>query len=228
MRAGRCFAEMVAVLVAVNVIRALGWFGPPAVPAAVVVAAVVLIAWLNGATPADLGLRRSDLRAGLGYGLAALALVAVIVVGGALIPWTNSAYHDTRADTSGGGLVYELVVSVLLVTVVPEELAFRGLLLGSGVRLWRSLRAVLITSALFGLWHIAPTLHTIADNSATSGLSGTAAGRAVAVAGAVLATFVAGVVFCWLRLRSGSLLASVIAHFATNGVALVVAWVVTL
>jgi membrane protease YdiL (CAAX protease family) len=31
-------------------------------------------------------------------------------------------------------------------------------------------------------------------------------------------------VFCWLRLRSRSLIAPVMAHLATNGLALAVAW----
>ena len=46
------------------------------------------------------------------------------------------------------------------------------------------------------------------------------------MAGAVVVTFVAGLVFGWLRLRSRSLVAPVLAHVATNGLALVAAWVV--
>jgi len=44
------------------------------------------------------------------------------------------------------------------------------------------------------------------------------------VLGSIAVTFVAGLIFCWLRLRSSSLLAPVMAHFATNGLALAVAW----
>jgi len=44
------------------------------------------------------------------------------------------------------------------------------------------------------------------------------------VLGSVTVTFVAGLVFCWLRLRSRSLIAPVMAHCATNGLALAVAW----
>jgi membrane protease YdiL (CAAX protease family) len=47
------------------------------------------------------------------------------------------------------------------------------------------------------------------------------------VLGAVLATFVAGLVFSWLRLRSGSLVAPVLAHLGTNAITFVVAWAVT-
>ena len=45
------------------------------------------------------------------------------------------------------------------------------------------------------------------------------------MAGAVVVTFLAGLVFAWLRLRSRSLVAPVLAHVATNGLALVAAWV---
>jgi len=47
-----------------------------------------------------------------------------------------------------------------------------------------------------------------------------------AAAGTFVATFAAGLAFCWLRIRSGSLLAPAMAHLATNSVALVVAWLV--
>ncbi|MBV8951398.1 MAG: CPBP family intramembrane metalloprotease [Actinobacteria bacterium] len=51
-------------------------------------------------------------------------------------------------------------------------------------------------------------------------------GATVLVAAAVAITFAAGVLFCWLRLRSRSLLAPLLAHLATNGAAFVVAWFV--
>jgi membrane protease YdiL (CAAX protease family) len=44
------------------------------------------------------------------------------------------------------------------------------------------------------------------------------------VFGAVAVTFAGGLVFAWLRLRSRSLLAPVLAHAATNGLGLAVAW----
>jgi membrane protease YdiL (CAAX protease family) len=40
------------------------------------------------------------------------------------------------------------------------------------------------------------------------------------VVGTVLLTTVAGAVFCWLRVRSGSLLAPVLLHWALNGLGL--------
>jgi membrane protease YdiL (CAAX protease family) len=46
------------------------------------------------------------------------------------------------------------------------------------------------------------------------------------VLGAMVSTFLAGLVFAWLRMRSGSVVAPMIAHLSTNGVAFTVAWVV--
>jgi uncharacterized protein len=46
------------------------------------------------------------------------------------------------------------------------------------------------------------------------------------VLGSIAVTFLAGLVFCWLRLRSRSLIAPVLAHVATNGLALTVAWLI--
>jgi membrane protease YdiL (CAAX protease family) len=115
-------------------------------------------------------------------------------------------------------------VSIVLLTAIPEEFAFRGVLLGSALKMWGPWRASLVTSALFGLWHIAPTLHTMSDNRAVRGLSATVGGQALLVLGSIAVTFVAGLVFCWLRLRSRSLIAPIIAHAAINGLALTVAW----
>ena len=142
----------------------------------------------------------------------------------AVIPATNGFLHDSRAQISGGRLLYELAVSILLLTAIPEEFAFRGVLLGSALRLWGPLRASLVTSVLFGLWHIAPTLHTMRTTAPSRACPPASPGR------------------CWwcsARLRSRSppawssagsgcgrrsLIAPVLAHFATNGLALAVAW----
>ncbi len=227
MRAGRCFLLTVAVLVLFSAARAAGWLDPASyayVSVGLLVVALALIAWTFGARPADLGLRRADMGSGLRYGAGAFGIVLLVLVVAAVIPATNGFLHDSRAQISGGRLLYELAVSIVLLTAVPEEFAFRGVLLGSAVRLWGPLRASLITSALFGLWHIEPTLHTMSDNRAVAGASASVGGQVLVVLGAIAVTFVAGLAFCWLRLRSRSLIAPVIAHAATNGLALVVAW----
>jgi uncharacterized protein len=225
-RAGQCFLQAVAVLAAFNVARSFGLLGPPLLSVTVLCAVLGLIAWRSRATWADLGLEAGGLPRGLGYGAAAVGLVLLVLVAAALLPATNGFLHDSRADIPGGELLFRLGVSVVLLTAIPEEFAFRGVLLGSALRLWRPWRASLATSALFGLWHVAATLHTMPDNPAGRDLGSTLGGQVLVVSGSVAVTFAAGLVFCWLRLRSSSLLAPVLAHAATDGLALAVAWVV--
>jgi uncharacterized protein len=222
--AGRCFVLTVGVLVLFTVARSLGLLGPLPVAVGLLVAAVVLIAWSSGATRDDLGLGRADMGAGVRYGAGAFGVVLLILLAAAVVPVTNGFLHDSRAHIDGGRLLYEVGVPILLLTAIPEELAFRGVLLGSGLRLWGPWRASLITSALFGLWHIAPTLHTMSDNHVFRGEAASVAGQVLLVLGSIIVTFVAGLAFCWLRLRSMSLIAPVMAHVATNGLALTVAW----
>ena len=133
---------------------------------------------------------------------------------------TSDFLDDDRARLGFGSLVFELVVSILLLTVIPEELTFRGVLLGAGSETWGPRKGAVASSAVFGLWHIAPTLNTAGGNAQLSDAGSTAAGTAGVVVGAVLVTFVAGMVFSWLRLRSGSVVAPMLAHLATNGVTL--------
>jgi CAAX protease family protein len=222
--AGRCFAGAVSVLVLFSVARPFGLLGPPVVAASVLTLALTLIAWGTGATRAGLGLGRTNMRAGLLYGAGAFGAVLVVLLLAAVLPATNGFLHDSRAQIDGGRLLYQLGVSIVLLTAIPEEFAFRGVLLGSGLRLWGPWRASLITSVLFGLWHIAPTLHTMHDNHALHGVAASTGGQVLLVLGSVGVTFLAGLVFCWLRLRSRSLIAPVIAHAAVNGLALTVAW----
>jgi membrane protease YdiL (CAAX protease family) len=223
-KAGRCFVQAVAVLALFTVARGYGLLGPTAVAVSVLTAVLILIAWRAGAGLADLGLGRADAGAGLRYGAGAFGVVLLVLVVAAVIPATNGFLHDSRAQIDGGRLLYELGVPIVLLTAIPEEFAFRGVLLGSGLRLWGPRRASLITSALFGLWHIAPTLHTMSDNHVFKGAATSVVGQVLLVLGSIVVTFIAGLVFCWLRLRSGSLIAPVMAHVATNGLALTVAW----
>jgi membrane protease YdiL (CAAX protease family) len=66
----------------------------------------------------------------------------------------------------------------------------------------------------------------MSDNRAISSASNNFAGQVLLVTGTVVATFIAGLVFSWLRLRSRSLIAPILAHIATNGLALLIAWFV--
>lgn len=126
---------------------------------------------------------------------------------------------------SGPHILLEIAIPIFLLTVLPEEFAFRGVMFASGRELWGGRGATFMTSVLFGPWHISPTLGTMSQNGQFDNATATMEGTIVLIAGSVLATFVAGFVFSWLRLRSRSLLAPVVAHLSINGIALVLAWI---
>ncbi|HEV2870259.1 MAG TPA: CPBP family glutamic-type intramembrane protease, partial [Actinomycetota bacterium] len=79
------------------------------------------------------------------------------------------------------------------------------------------------SSGLFGLWHVVGSLGGGAANAAIVGVvGGDAAGTMLRVVVTVAFTALAGVVLCWLRLRSGSLLAPILAHWTVNGLGVIV------
>ena len=79
--------------------------------------------------------------------------------------------------------------------------------------------AIAVTSGVFGIWHIRPTAAALRVN-------GFADDRRQATARVAAATTAGGALFSWLRARSGSLLAPVLLHLATNCVGPVIAWAV--
>ena len=183
-----------------------------------VVAGCTVALGLWGGLDADgLGLSPRRLTDGLRYGGLAFGAVTAVVLLGLVIPVTRHAFHSTRADITAGQLLLQVLVTIPLGTVVVEELAFRGAVLGLLRLAMPTVWAVVACSVLFGLWHVPAVL------GAASGSHGQVL---AAAAGTFVATFAAGVVFCWLRIRSGSLLAPAMAHLATNTVALIVAWLV--
>jgi membrane protease YdiL (CAAX protease family) len=97
--------------------------------------------------------------------------------------------------------------------VLFEELIFRGVLLGAMLRRWDARWSIVATSILFGLWHLPDVVHT----------SGGPLHVAGAVAGTVVVTTAAGVLFGILRLRSASLVAPILAHLAFDAGAYVLA-----
>jgi uncharacterized protein len=225
--ARRCFVVGVCVLALYNVVRGLGAFGALKDASAIGLLLVfVVLAWKANLTVADLGLARADMRRGARFGTVALMVTVAVLVVAWAIPATSDFLEDSRADVSGPRVLFEIAVPILLLTVILEEFVFRGVLFASGRVVWGERGATLVSSVAFGLWHISPTLGTMSQNPQLDDTTTTTGGTILLVAGSVLVTFVAGLVFCWLRLRSRSLLAPIIAHLATNGAALVIAWIV--
>ncbi|MFF3620388.1 CPBP family intramembrane glutamic endopeptidase [Streptomyces sp. NPDC002467] len=208
----------VAVLVVANLVMHR-WSGPIGVLTAVVVSALLLgvLRWAGG-TRADAGLAPGTLARGARWALALAGVVAVVYLAGALLPPTRTLFEDRRYEgMSAGGLLLRVLVTVPVGTVLVEEVAFRGVLYGLVDRARGAVWATTVSSLLFGLWHVLPSLHLATAKPALTAVFGdSAVGAGLAVAGAVLFTAAAGVLFCELRRRSGSLLAPMGLHWAVN------------
>jgi sodium transport system permease protein len=96
---------------------------------------------------------------------------------------------------SGRGLALDLFAFAVS-PAVCEELLFRGAILGASARVLRPASAVLVNGLLFGLFHL--DLYRL------------------------FPTFLLGVVLAALRLRSGSIVPSMVFHLLNNGCAIVV------
>lgn len=188
-----------------------------------VAAAIVWGARRAGHRWHDLGLARERLPSGLAWGGAAFALVALVLAVALAVPATRPLLADGRmAGMSGSGVAFLALVRIPLGTVVLEEVAFRGVLLGALQRRWGRVAAVLGSSAVFGLWHITPTIEMLDANQ----LAADPMARVAALAGAVALTAGAGVLFSLLRIASGSVVAPMLAHTATNSLAALAAYAV--
>lgn len=183
---------------------------------------LVLIAWGAGLAWSLLGLDPQDLAAGLRWGWLAVLLVAVgmavIAAGAGRSAIVARLLADRRADLPPDELALHAFVRIPIGTALFEEVVFRGVLLGALLAVTSTAAAVAASSVVFGLWHVVPTLRTLDINGVED-----PAARRRAVAGAVVATTLAGIVLAGLRLVSGSVAAPVLAHAAVNSLGLLVA-----
>ncbi|GLW28523.1 CPBP family intramembrane glutamic endopeptidase [Actinoplanes regularis] len=215
---------VLAILTAVNVADKFGPRHTGLVAGPLVALTLVLIARRAGLSWHDLGLSRRTLLPGLKYALGAVAIVAVVYTAGAAIPATRVVFHDVRYHLHPGAALLTAFVVVPLGTVLLEEVAFRGVLLGLVNRHRGATWASITSSVLFGLWHILPSLRLTQVNQAVGAALGVGiTGRILAIVGAVAFTALAGLLLCELRRRSGSLLAAAALHWATNGLGLLIA-----
>lgn len=193
-------------------------------------ALVILISVrLGGLSAEAIGLGASHLRSGLRWGAAIGAGVAFTVVTAALVPGSREWFVDDLGREPTATLLGHIFVTIPFGTVVLEEVAFRGCLPAlADTRPWATTtRTVLLSSSLFGLWHVLPSLD-LGDRNDTMGSAASGwLGETVPVLAAVSATAVAGAALLWVRRRSGSVVAPALIHWALNASATAAAWIAT-
>jgi membrane protease YdiL (CAAX protease family) len=174
-----------------------------------VIAAIAVAARL---TRDDVGLSRDALPAGVRVGLLSVLVVGVVVAVGVTALGGDSSLIGEYVGRSTGDVLMQTLVEIPVATVVLEEFAFRGVLGALFHRIVSPWRAVTATSLLFGLWHVP---------GAWAGLQ---LGAVAGVLGVVAATTTAGIAFQLMKDGTRSLVAPGLAHWATNGLSLLIVW----
>lgn len=173
---------------------------------------VLVMSSVADAGPGAIGLDVPTVRA-------VAAASAVVVAGAASVPAlvrlgrrserVAVLLADERVrDLDRAGVIVAATLRIPVGTAAFEEIAFRGALLTAFSTTLSTPAAVLASSTAFGLWHLAPTLRYLEANRVRE--------RLRPLVGAVVATTLAGVALCLLRLASGGLLLPWAVHATVN------------
>lgn len=167
----------------------------------------------------DIGLTRNDLGRSMLYGLGLTALVIIPAFTiRSLLPSLGLTSTFVRLEGfSRAELWWRVLVRIPLGTGVFEEILFRGIFYGHLVRHHSPRRAVLISSLFFAFWHIMPALKVVLIDFKVRSLPLLIGLWLVGLAGA----FVAGVIFAWIRNRTGNIAGCLTAHILINDLFLI-------
>lgn len=152
----------------------------------------------------------------LGCGVMAAGYAAEMLLLGNAGQQPSLQFYATSYTTQGNRVLHGSVWFVLLciagniVNVIVEEGVFRGLFVRMLEEKYSFLKACLISSGLFGLWHIAQPLRSLLDGEQSP------MGAAMAAVLLVGTSLLGGIQYCMLLKLTGALWAGMAAHFANN------------
>ncbi|MFY9330113.1 MAG: type II CAAX endopeptidase family protein [Candidatus Nanopelagicales bacterium] len=189
---------------------------------------LLAIGLLDGNSWTDMGLGWGYLFWGFVWGLGSVVVVTLGYTIAASFRRGRDALHDERVSSlSGPRIMFNALVEVPFGTVLFEEIAFRAVLFSMLARRFGVVPAIIISAVLFGLWHILGSIGSHEQSAALGNVVGKGRAAAfLAVGLSVVTTTIAGVVFALLRLVSGSVLAPMGLHWATNGLGYFFSWTI--
>jgi membrane protease YdiL (CAAX protease family) len=203
--------------------RLPGGSWPFVVTGAALVATALLFARhmrLDGVT---IGLGPGAIR---GAAVGAAIAAAVALIGVALLRFVAPAIVGTHVDyaplqqVTESGLLLHIAGFLPFGAVIPEEVAFRGVLFGALLRARGGRIAILGSSAAFALWHAAVAVVTVGDTT----IGPPSPWFVPAVAGALVVVLAGGAAFATLRLRTGTIASTIAAHWTFNAIILLGLW----
>jgi uncharacterized protein len=179
--------------------------------------AVLMLGWgrrFAALSLRECGIGRERLASSAGLGLlVALALVLPVLVVLRAPPWLGGAVSYAPLNMLPlDSVLWRGLVWMPLDTALPEEVAFRGVLLAALLQRFDAPRAVLLSAGAFTIWHAVIVARTVGvTNLASDPLF-----LAIGFVGSLASIFVGGLVFAVLRLSTGNLAGSIVAHWAFN------------
>ncbi len=162
----------------------------------------------------DIGLGKKYLNSGLKLGLlfGGLALFGMSLV----FLFFPDLFKDERHNKQLEQILYSIFLVLPFLTVLFEELLFRGVMLSLFLKKYSQLWSVIFSSVAFGFWHFLSAQNI---NSAPKQAPGF-----VVIVGTLVFTTLGGVFLSWLRLRSKSLVAPIVFHWLINASGLLLAY----
>ena len=189
---------------------------------------LLAIGLLDGNSWTDMGLGWGYIVPGVIWGAGCVIIVTVGYLAASAFRRGRNAMEDERvAELSAPRMMFQALVEVPFGTVLFEEIAFRAVLFSMLARRFGIVWALVISAVLFGLWHILPSIGTHEQSAALGSVVGEGRrGNVLGIALSVVTTTIAGVIFAGLRLVSGSVLAPMGLHWATNGMGYFFSWTI--
>jgi membrane protease YdiL (CAAX protease family) len=123
--------------------------------------------------------------------------------------------YEPLSRVAAGDLTRHIFFLLPFGAVIPEELAFRGTLLGGLLARYDVRSAVMASAIMFVLWHGTVAVFTVMDTTVPVVLI------LPAIGGAVVILLVGGAIMASLRVVTGTLATSIAAHWAFNAAILV-------
>ena len=124
--------------------------------------------------------------------------------------YVTSYAIDGNQGRQTGLLFFAVCIIGNIINVAMEEGIFRGLFIKLAEKRYSFIKAVVFSSILFGIWHIAAPVRSLLDGEMS------AVGTAMSVLMLVLTTGITGAKFCLLTKITGSLWMPMADHFLNN------------
>jgi membrane protease YdiL (CAAX protease family) len=172
-----------------------------------------------GLTSTDLGLdvRSAPRGAAIGALATIIALAGVGAIRLAPLVVGQTVAYEPLDGVSSDQLVRHLAFFLPFGAVLPEEVAFRGTLLGALAARYGARAAVVGSASMFAVWHGTVVSSTIGATT----IAPPSPWALPATLGALVLVFGGGVLLAALRLRTGTIASTIVAHWGFNAVVLV-------